>query len=166
MHACWQNALNVWMILFVNQAAIKGMHLCIWMLQMHNADSPTIVYSISKKNVQHAIIVVKKVILHMSVILMRKIILLQDLRSPNTTHDQHCVTNTRRQDDHQVLMAYWAHVGVTTTILVFQNTGMCLYCCNLRYLHHSIHVHLQQVPHGVHLQHTLEQKTDYGNPCD
>ena len=61
MHACWQNALDIWMILPVNLGvATKGVHLWIWMLQMHNADSLTTVRYINRTTFQHAIIVVKK----------------------------------------------------------------------------------------------------------
>ena len=43
-------------------AAAKGMHLWIWMLQMPNANSPTTILHTIRTNVQHAIIVAKKVI--------------------------------------------------------------------------------------------------------
>ena len=64
------------MVLSVNQeAATKGMHLWIWMQQMHNADSLTTVCQINRTNVQHAIIAVKKIISHVIVILKHKIII-------------------------------------------------------------------------------------------
>ena len=56
-------------------------------------------------------------------------------------------------------MAHLAHVGVTITISVPLITGMHPHHRSLQYLHHSICVHLQQVPHGIHLRHTLDQKT-------
>ena len=59
------------------------------MLQMHNAKSLTTVCHITKTNVQRAIIVAKKVILHAIVILKHKIINLQDLCSPNISHNHH-----------------------------------------------------------------------------
>ena len=50
------------MTLYMNQgAAAKGMHLWIWMLQTYNANNLTTILHISRTNVQHAIIMVKKV---------------------------------------------------------------------------------------------------------
>ena len=167
IHACWQSALGIWMILHVNQgAAAKGMHPCIWKLQMHNIDSLTNILHISRTTVQHAIIAVKKVISQVIVILKRKTIIFLDLYSPSINHNHHCITSIRPQGDHKVLVAHPPHVGVTITILVFWITSMHPHHHSLQYLHHSICICLQQVPRGVHLHYTLDQKTDYGNPCD
>ena len=102
----------------------------------------------------------------MIVILKRKIIILQDLCSPSINYDYHRVTSIRPQSGHQVLMAYLAHIGVIIIISVFQIIGMRPHHHSLRYLHHSIYICLQQVPRGVHLHNTLDQKTDYRNPCN
>ena len=65
MHACWQNELGIWMILYGNiGGAAKGMHLWIWMLQMPNANNPTTILHTIRTNIQHAIIAAKKVISH------------------------------------------------------------------------------------------------------
>ena len=83
------------MTLCMNQGAAAtatmGMHLWIWMLQIHNADSLTTILYISRTNVQHAIFVVRKVILHVIVTLKRKTIILQDLHSPSINHNHHCL---------------------------------------------------------------------------
>ena len=155
------------MILYVNLGKeTKGMHLWIWMLQMHNAGSLTFVFYISRTNVQHVFPASKKVISHTIVILKYKTISFQGLYSPSIIRNHHRITSIRRQGDHQVLVAHQAHVGVTTTILVPLITGIKPYHRSLQYPHHSIHIRLQQVPCGVHLHNTLDQKTDYGNPCD
>ena len=113
------------MILYVNQeAAAKGMHLWIWMLQIYNVGSLTIILHINRTNAPYAIIAVKKVILHVIIVLKHKVIILQDLCSPNINHEHHCITYIRHQDDHQVLMSHPAHIGVTTTISVLLNIGM------------------------------------------
>ena len=101
--------------------------------EMHNADSLTTIRPISRTNVQHAIIVIKKVILYVIVILKHKFFFfLQDLRSPSINHNHHYITNIRRQDNHQVFMAHPAHVGVTITISVFRIIRMCPHCHSLR----------------------------------
>ena len=145
------------------------MHLWIWMLQMHKANSLTTVLHTSRTNVQHAIIVVKKVILHMIVILKHKIIIFQDLYSPSINHNHHCITNIRRQDDHKVLVAHlgphWGHNN---------NLGISDHWHEPSPPHHLIPppqytcICLQQGPCGdnLHFHHILDQKTDYGNPCD
>ena len=124
-------------------AAAKGMHLWIWMLQMHNANSLTTVLYISRTNVQHAIIVVKNFILHVIVILKHKTISLLDLDNPNISHNHHHITSIRRRGDHQVLMAHPDNVGVTITISVPLITGMSPHRHSLQYLYHSICVCLQ-----------------------
>ena len=165
MHAYWQNALGVWMILSMNLGvATKGMHLWIWILQMHNANNLITVLHISRTNVQHVILMVKKVTSHANFILKCKIFILQDLHSPSTNHDHHCITSIRYQGDHKVFVAHLAHIGVTITILIPLNTGMCPHCYSLQYLHYSICVHLQQVPCGVHVHHNLDQKLIMGTP--
>ena len=97
-------------------------------------------------NAQHAIIAVKKVILHANVVLKRKIIILQDLHSPSINHNHHYITNIRRQGNQKVLMAHLSHVGLTITISVLQNTGMRPHHCSIWDLLHSICIHLQQGP--------------------
>ena len=158
------------MTLYINQGAAAtaklGMHLWIWMLQMHNANSLTTVLYIIRINVQYAILIAKKDILHVIVTLKRKTIVLQDLYTPSINHDHHCITSIRPQSDHKVLMAHLAHVGATITVSVLLITGMSPHCRSLSYLHHSIHVCLQQGHRGVHLHHILDQKTDCGNPYD
>ena len=91
--------------------ATLGMHLWIWMQQMHNSDSLITVPHINKTNIQYAIIAVKKVILHMIVTLKCKIISLQDLHSLSINYNHHCVTSIRYQGVYQVLVAHLAHVG-------------------------------------------------------
>ena len=76
------------------------------MQQMHNTDSMTTVLHISKTNVQHAIIVVKKVISRVIVALKRKTMSLKDLHSPSINRNHHYITSIRRQGDHQVLLAH------------------------------------------------------------
>ena len=76
------------------------------MLQTHNTNSLTIVLHISRKNVQHAIIAAKKVILHVIVTLKRKTIILLDLHSPSINQNLHCITNIRLYSDHKVLVAH------------------------------------------------------------
>ena len=115
---------------------------------MHNENSLITILLISRTNIQYVIIAVKKVISHVNVILKRKTTIFQDLSSPCIYHNHHFITNVRRQGYHQVLVAYSAHVGVTTTILVFQITGMHPHHCNF------------------HLYNTLDQKTDFRNPRD
>ena len=99
MHAYWQSTKGIWITLCINQGVAAtttmGMHLWIWMQQMHNADNLTTILYISRTNVQHAIIAVKIVILHMIVTLKRKIISLQDLHSPSINHNHHCITTIR-----------------------------------------------------------------------
>ena len=73
------------------------------MQQMHNADSLTTVLYI---NIQHAIIAVKKVILHVIVTLKCKTISLQDFYSLSINHNYHRITSIRRQGDQQVLVAH------------------------------------------------------------
>ena len=63
------------------------------MLQMYNENSLTNVCHITKINVQHAIIVVKKVILHAIMILKHRIINFTDICSPNTSYDHHHIIN-------------------------------------------------------------------------
>ena len=76
------------------------------MLQMHNIDSLTTILHISRTNIQNAIFMVKKVILHMIIILKCKTISLLDLYNPNIRHNYHCITSIRRQGDYQVLVAH------------------------------------------------------------
>ena len=148
------------MILFMNQPAAKGMNLWIWMLKMHNLDSLTTICPISRKNVQHAIISIQKVILLLIIILKHKIFFFQDLHSPNINHNHHHISSTRPQGDHQVLVTHLAHAGVTITISVFQITGMHPYCHSFQYLHHSICIHLQKGPSGDKIHCTLDQRPD------
>ena len=82
------------------------MHLWIWMLQMHNADSLTTILHISRTNVQHAIFAARKGISHVIVTLKRRTIIFQDLHSPSINHNHHCITSIRPQGDHQVLVAH------------------------------------------------------------
>ena len=82
------------------------MHLWIWMLKMHNADSLTTVLHISRKNVQHAIFAAKKDISHMIVTLKHRTIILLDLHSPSINHNHHCITTIRPQGEHQVFVAH------------------------------------------------------------
>ena len=91
---------------------------------MHNADSLTTILQINKTNVQLAIIMEKKFILLVIINLKHKIIVFPDLPSPSLNRNHHCITNFRRQDDHQVLVAHLSHNGVTITISVFWITGM------------------------------------------
>ena len=76
---------------FVHESGVvaKGMHPWIETLQMHNANSLTTILHISRTNVQHAIIAVKKVISHMIVTLKCKTINFLDLHSPSINHDHH-----------------------------------------------------------------------------
>ena len=109
MHACWQNALGIWMTLYVNQGAATvtmGIHLWIWTQQMKNTDSLTTIPHTNKTNVQHTIFMERKVILHVIIVLKHKVIFFQDLCSPNINHEHHCITYIRHQDDHQVLVAH------------------------------------------------------------
>ena len=69
-----------------------GMHLWIWMLQTHNANSLTTVPHVSITNVQYIIFAVKKVILHVIVALKHKTISLQDLYSPSINYNHHFST--------------------------------------------------------------------------
>ena len=73
---------------------------------MHNVNSPTTVPHISRTNVQHVITAVKKVILHVIVILKCKTINFQDLNNISISHDYDYITSIRPQDDHKVLMAH------------------------------------------------------------
>ena len=77
--------------------AAKGMHIWIWMQQINTADSLTTVLYISRINIQHAIIAVKKVILHMIIALRCKIIILLDYHSPSINHNYHHITSIRPQ---------------------------------------------------------------------
>ena len=135
-------------------AAAKGMHLWIWVLQMPNANSPTTVLHTIRTNIQHAIIVAKKVISHTIIILKHKIINFQDLYSPNISHNHYCIINIMPKGDYKVLVAHQAHVGVTITISVFRITGMSPHHHIIQDLQYNTCVCLQQVPRGVHLHHT------------
>ena len=133
---------------------------------MHNADGLTTIPHINRINVQYTIFAVRKVISHVIVTLKCKTIIFQDLHSPSINHDHHHVTSIRPQGDCQVLMAHPAYVGATITISVPLFTSMSPYHCSIQDLHHSIHARLQQGNRGAHLHHTLDQKTNCGNPCD
>ena len=76
------------------------------MLQTHNTNSLTIVLHISRKNVQDAIIAVKKVILHVIVTLKCKTIIFLDLYSPSINYNHHCIASIRPQGYHKVLVAH------------------------------------------------------------
>ena len=89
-----------------------------------------------------------------------------DLYSPNISHNYHYVINIMPQGDHKVPVAHQAHVGVTITISVLPIIGMSPHHRSIWDFHHSICIFLHQVPRGIHLHHTPDQKTDYGYPCD
>ena len=137
------------------------------MQQMHNTDSLTTILHISRTNVQHAIFAVRKVILHVIVTLKRKTIIFQDLHSPSINYNHHCITSIRPQGEpsgpHGPLGPCWGHNNNIGTSDHWHESSLSQH---LRPPLQYIHARLQQGHRGVHLHHTLDQKTDCGNPCD
>ena len=98
------------MTLCMNQGAAAtttmGIHLWIWMLQMHNADILTIILDISRTNIQHAIFAARKGISQVIITLQRRKIILQNLHSLSINRKHQCITSIRPLGNHQILLAH------------------------------------------------------------